>query len=102
MNTRRLLVFGVILFFLFLYLPIIKCLDNTDAKAKVCELYGECTTDFYYSASGMIGMWDQWKELCPVTPMTRIGVIVLVTLVFAISYILAWGLEYYYEKFRNR
>jgi len=100
-TKRKLLVFAILFFTLFFYVPVIKCLENTDAKDRVCELYGACETDYYYPLSGIIGLRKNLDGLCPAASLNGFMLISMTGGAIGVSYLLACLLDKYYEKYRN-
>jgi len=100
--TRLHIILFLLLFFVsYFYMPTVKCLDDTAAKEKVCKLYGECETDYYYSLSGIVSIRNDWQEYCPASSMSYMKLFTITIILGLLDYLLACMVAFYYKKYRD-
>ncbi|MBW2990793.1 hypothetical protein KY348_03745 [Candidatus Woesearchaeota archaeon] len=103
-SKRKLLIFIILFYVLFFYLPVIKCIPDHDVKEKFCEKYGLCKVDIYSSISTVISGYDAETNtfLCPATRITSVKMILLILIFMLGTYIITCILDYYYARFRDK
>ena len=103
-SKRKLLIFIVMFYVFFFYLPLVKCIDSVAVKEKFCKIYGLCETDFYFSVFGIMSSYNPQagRFLCPSKNLTIFAVILLVVLVVAMAYFLTCFVDVMYRRFRDK
>jgi len=96
---KRLIVFSLLFLFMLIYLPTIKCTEDAYAKEKVCELYGECEVDYYYSVFSILINRDRGQFEC--VSLNKLYLVGIVTFLLLSSIVLAYTGDYLYSKYRD-
>lgn len=101
LTQRKLLLSGIVFFFLFFYLPVVRCLADEPVSGKVCAAYDLCEVDVHFSLSTVWSGIIRGGLFCPDLSLTRFAIISLTLLFLAGSHILGCALDYYYIRFRD-
>lgn len=92
---RKIIIAGIIFFFIFGFLPVINCEDEANTKHTFCELYDTCTVDVYYPMSLII------FNGCPFQDVSAIRIGLITVLFLGITILLTYGIDYLYVKYRD-
>jgi hypothetical protein len=96
-SKRKIIIFLVFFFLIFMYLPLAKCVDSHDTKESMCTKYEICTVDVYYSMFSIIAN----DELCEETKLTFMGIFILPLIILIFSYSIACITDLLYTKYRD-
>lgn len=103
-SKRKVLIFIIVFYVLYFYLPVVKCIDNQDVKEKFCQKYNLCKVDIYFSLSTVISDYDSetGSFLCPASRISVFSMILLSMLFLIGSYLITCVFDYYYVRFRDK
>ena len=78
-SKRKLDIFVILFFLSYVFLPVVKCIDDHAAAEKFCQQYGICEVDYYFSLATLILHYDG-EFLCPATNISGITMVILTLL----------------------
>jgi energy-coupling factor transporter transmembrane protein EcfT len=99
--TKRKVILSIIFFsILFVFMPVIKCMEDYPTNEKICKLYHKCEVDVYNSLFFVLTNPDISTD-CPDGELTSIRFLSLFFLEIILSIFLSILIDMYYEKYRN-